>query len=67
MSWMIVASIVAALVVTTAVIWFRWMEARHEHAFAEQKKRLNSGELDPVTARTATPGLARWRLSLTVR
>jgi hypothetical protein len=46
MTWLIIAGIVAgwALGIIATVVWFRWMEARHDRAFAERERRLNSGK-----------------------
>ena len=46
MTWLIIAAIVAVwtLVAIATVVWFKWMDARHHRAFAEQEERLNRGE-----------------------
>jgi hypothetical protein len=44
--WLIIAEIVAvwALVTVSTVMWFKWMDARHDRAFTELQERLNRGE-----------------------
>ena len=32
-----------ALVAIATAVWFKWIEARHGRAFAEQGERLNAG------------------------
>jgi hypothetical protein len=32
-----------ALVAIATAVWFKWIEARHDRAFAEQGERLNAG------------------------
>jgi hypothetical protein len=46
MTWLIIAGIVAvwALVIIATVVWFQWMDARHDRAFTEQDDRLHGGE-----------------------
>ena len=45
MTWLMIADIMAvgALVIVAMAVWFKWMEARHDRAFAEQDKRLHRG------------------------
>jgi hypothetical protein len=41
-TWLIVA--VCALVTIATVVWFKWMDARHDRAFTELEERLNRAE-----------------------
>ena len=45
MTWLIIAGNVAvwALVIIATLIWFKYMDAFHDRAFAEQEVRLNHG------------------------
>jgi hypothetical protein len=51
-----------ALVAIATAVWFKWIEARHDRAFAEQGERLNAGlRYSPgVWASGAAP---RWKTS----
>jgi hypothetical protein len=45
-TWLIIAHIVAvcALITIATVVWFTWMDARHDRAFTELEERLRRGE-----------------------